>query len=153
MNPYQPHQETSKAAAQSIKPDKGRSAVLACLRQHPGGLTDEEIQGLTGLSPSTERPRRIELERAGKLFDSGDVRRTRSGRYAVVWQFNYNPNPDACVIVEPGVTWKERALLAEEACEALRRQIDQLQLELVKAQARTQATPFFDLWGVPRRET
>lgn len=153
-NPYVNGSETSEAAAKSIKPDKGRAAVLAVLRQHPGGLTDEEIQGLTGLSPSTERPRRVELERLGRLFDSGEQRKTKSGRWAVVWQFNANPNPDACVVVgAPEPSWRERAILAEAACDSLRRQIDELQLALARAQKQPVPSSFFDFWGVPRGES
>lgn len=149
--PFVQGSETSEAAAKSIKTDKGRAAVLAVLRQHPGGLTDEEIQGLTGLSPSTERPRRVELERDRRIYNSGQNRKTKSGRQAVVWMFcsdygdcPFTPTPTAA-------NWKTRALCAEAACAALRRSIDQLQLELAKAQARSQPSPFFDLWGVPRR--
>lgn len=49
------------------------------------GLTDEECQGVTGLSPSSQRPRRIALVDAGRLKDSGLTRKTSSGRSAIVW--------------------------------------------------------------------
>lgn len=49
------------------------------------GLTDEECQELTGLSPSSQRPRRIALVDAGRLKDSGLTRKTSSGRNAIVW--------------------------------------------------------------------
>lgn len=154
MNPYVKGSETSEAAAKKIKTGGGRAVVLAVLRQHPGGLTDEEIQGLTGLSPSTERPRRIELERLGRLFDSGEQRKTKSGRWAVVWQFNFNPNPDACTVGAGWQeTWKSRALLAEAACDGLRRQIDELQKMLAAAQKQPPPSSFFDFWGVPRGES
>ena len=164
-NPYQPHSETSKAAAESVKPDKGRAAVLACLRQHPNGLTDEEIQGLTGLSPSTERPRRVELWRSSAVFDSGERRKTRSGRSAVVWRIvpaslrNVDPRVlDWAVngpMGEPIFGWKERALLAEATADKLRETIDMLQLELAKSQGRKQQQPTLSLgyWDDPRRSS
>lgn len=158
MNPYVKGSETSEAAAKSIKTDKGRAAVLAVLRQHPGGLTDEEIQGLTGLSPSTERPRRVELWRSGVLKDSGVRRPTSTGRYAVIWvACTVAPvvEPDGSISMpfEHVPTWKNRALLAEAACDALRRQIDELQKLLAAAQKQPVPNSFFDFWGVPRSES
>lgn len=78
---------TSLAAAESMKPASStyRRLVLQVLRQHPLGLTDEEIVGLTGLNPSTARPRRIELLTMGAIRDSGTTRKTKSGRQATVW--------------------------------------------------------------------
>lgn len=153
--------ETSEAASKSIRAERGRAAVLSVLRQHPGGLTDEEIQGLTGLSPSTERPRRVELWRDGLVAESGLHRKTTSGRSAVVWLaeptdmsgFNKPESPREAMVNSRTPAWRERALLAEAGLVALRRTVDQLELELAKAQARTQPSPFFDLWGVPRRES
>lgn len=49
------------------------------------GLTDEEICYRLGMNPSTQRPRRIELERAGLVADSGLTRSTVAGISAVVW--------------------------------------------------------------------
>jgi hypothetical protein len=49
------------------------------------GATDEEIQDILGMNPSTQRPRRVELVDAGLIRDSGATRKTRSGRPAVVW--------------------------------------------------------------------
>lgn len=49
------------------------------------GLTDEQIQDLLALNPSTERPRRVELVERGVVEDSERRRPTRSGRSAVVW--------------------------------------------------------------------
>jgi hypothetical protein len=85
--PYQPHSETSRAAAESVRETAadGRARVLECLRQHPSGLTDEEIQQALEMGGSTERPRRQELQHAQQVTDSGRRRRTASGRQAVVW--------------------------------------------------------------------
>jgi hypothetical protein len=49
------------------------------------GATDEEIQFVVGMNPSTQRPRRIELVRMGLVRDSGTTRLTRAGRKATVW--------------------------------------------------------------------
>lgn len=86
--PAQAHSATSKAAAESIRPAAAtlRAAVLRLIRTYPGGLTDEEGIDLTGLSPSTYRPRRIENVRAGLIRNSGRTRKTRSGRDATVWE-------------------------------------------------------------------
>ena len=86
--PYQRHSETSRAAAEAIEPDAAtlRGQVLAFIRGRGSfGSTDEESQMGLRMNPSTERPRRIELWRAGWIKDSGRTRYTRSGRSAVVW--------------------------------------------------------------------
>jgi hypothetical protein len=85
--PYQPHSETSKAAAGQIETTTGelRARVLAHLKAC-GGATDEETQDALGMAQNTERPRRVELVRAGRVIDSGETRKTKSGRSAVVWR-------------------------------------------------------------------
>ena len=79
---------TSRQAAASIEPtaDTLRGRVLEILRGHPQGLTDEQIQEMTGIDGSTERPRRQELERLGQVYKTLATRRTSSGRLAVVWR-------------------------------------------------------------------
>jgi transcription initiation factor IIE alpha subunit len=80
-------QQTSSAAAESVKPRSGtdRARVLEFI-QAAGkrGATDEEIQNALAINPSTQRPRRIELLEA-RLIQPGGVRKTASGRNAVVW--------------------------------------------------------------------
>jgi hypothetical protein len=49
-----------------------------------GPVTDEQIAELGHLNPSTARPRRLELERAGRIEAAG-YSRTKSGRRAVAW--------------------------------------------------------------------
>lgn len=86
--PAQRHSDTSVAAADSMRlPASGlRLAVFsALLEAGDDGLTDEEIQNLLAMNPSTERPRRIELCEAGLVRDSGLRRLTSSNRSAVVW--------------------------------------------------------------------
>lgn len=85
--PAQRHSPTSIAAAEAIAPDSNRLRVkvLAAIREH-GGLTDNQGIYVTGLSPSTYRPRRIELVQRGQVVDSGETRLTASGRKAVVWR-------------------------------------------------------------------
>lgn len=78
--------QTRHEAEESIKPSAAnlREKVLECIKTHPLGLTDERIAELTGLNPNTARPRRLELEKAGRIVASG-VSKTRSGRKAVAW--------------------------------------------------------------------
>ena len=80
------HSATSGAAADSIEPHI--SAMQARILDYlawSGGSTDEELQDGLKLAQSTERPRRRELELAGRVRDSGATRKTKSGRSAVVW--------------------------------------------------------------------
>lgn len=85
--PCQRASQTSRAAAVAISPAAPtlRAQVLAYIGQHPAGLTDEEVQVGLGMNPSTQRPRRIELVKAGLLRESGS-RKTISDRKATVWQ-------------------------------------------------------------------
>ena len=79
---------TSQAAAESIRPKAKqlRLKVLAFIRgTGEGGATDHEIQAGLGMNPSTQRPRRGELVKAGLVENSGRTRATPSGRQATVW--------------------------------------------------------------------
>ena len=59
-----------------------RARVLAHIEEYPS--TDEQIQDALGMEGSTERPRRVELARAGLIKKVGTAR-TRKGRQAAVW--------------------------------------------------------------------
>lgn len=86
--PFQPHSDTSLDAARAVQPRLNalQARVLERLK-YCGiyGATDDELQASLNLNPSTQRPRRIELVEKGLARDSGNRRKTRSGRYAVVW--------------------------------------------------------------------
>ena len=84
--PAQSHSVTSKAAAKSIKPSaaKLRERVYDAIATSVFPVCDETISILTGLSGNTCRPRRIELERMGRIQAAGTTK-TRSGRQAVTW--------------------------------------------------------------------
>lgn len=86
--PYIRGSETSKAAALAIEHDLNRleSIVLALIREREEGVTDEQMQGLLGMNPNTQRPRRIALVARGLVRDSGEKRRTWAGRWATVWE-------------------------------------------------------------------
>lgn len=83
--PAQRHSPESVAAAEDIVPSAStlRARVYAALVER-GPMTDEEMQEVLGMNPSTQRPRRVELWRAGKVARVGK-RLTRSGRTAAVW--------------------------------------------------------------------
>jgi hypothetical protein len=78
--------QTRGEAELAIKPSAAnlREQVLATIKAHPGGITDEQIAKFSGLNPNTARPRRLELEKAGRIVASGTAK-THSGRKAVTW--------------------------------------------------------------------
>lgn len=81
--------QTSTDAAESIAPAVGtlQARVYEFLKSKADrGATDEEMQLGLDMSPSTQRPRRVELVRKGLVIDSGEKRETKSGRSAVVWK-------------------------------------------------------------------
>lgn len=85
--------DTSARAAEQMIGLTGKLRLTVLLEiALMGGITDEEgIEG-TGLPASTYRPRRVELHKGwrdfdgGYIYDSGERRKTRSGRMAIVWR-------------------------------------------------------------------
>lgn len=84
--PYVRGSETSKAAAESY-PNVGtcRRMVYDAIAASKDGLTDQQIQRVLMMDPSTERPRRVELVQRKMVRDSGRKIETSSGSKAVVW--------------------------------------------------------------------
>lgn len=87
--PFQAHSDTSRAAAESLPTSSTatqRMRVLDCIREAGSrGRTDCEIQDLLGMQGNTQRPRRLELLDRGLIRNSGETRKTSSGRKAAVW--------------------------------------------------------------------
>jgi hypothetical protein len=81
--------ETQRLAALRVMPHTGtarRKVLDAIMVASFQGMTDEEIQDVLHMNPSTQRPRRVELVEGGWVEDSGERRPTRSGMDAVVWR-------------------------------------------------------------------
>jgi hypothetical protein len=80
---------TSAQAADLQSPEKltgDRRKVFEFLRTCGAfGATDEEIATSLGMSPSTARPRRIELTRRGLIVPAG-TRKTAAKRNATAWR-------------------------------------------------------------------
>lgn len=79
--------DTSAAAAASIEPTLAtkQGRVLTEIRASPDGLTDDQLERITGWRHQSVSARRRELVLAGFVADSGRRRRTSSDRYAAVW--------------------------------------------------------------------
>jgi hypothetical protein len=78
---------TSRDAAQTIAPTAAtlRQRVLdAIIDAGQAGLTDDEIQAHLGMPGNTERPRRRELEDAGRITNMG-TRLNWRGNLCRVW--------------------------------------------------------------------
>jgi hypothetical protein len=80
--------DTSIAAARRTAPRSSgnRTLVYEAVRDSADGLTDMQISDVTGLDPSTERPRRVELVRLGLIESAGITRRSPLGSMATVWR-------------------------------------------------------------------
>jgi hypothetical protein len=88
LAPFVANSVTSLEAAEAIAPKAGslRARVLEAIRfAGERGATDEELQTVLAMNPSTQRPRRIELAHAGLIREASFTRKTRSGRAATVW--------------------------------------------------------------------
>ena len=62
-----------------------RGRVLHAIHASAYGLTAQEIEDRTGIAGNTVRPRLVELRDAGLIVEGPRFRKTRSGRWAVVW--------------------------------------------------------------------
>lgn len=78
--------ETSRAAHESIKPDASRIAgrILDAIKARP--RTCAELEDDLSLSHQTCSARITHLNKDEKIVDSGERRRTASGRKAIVWR-------------------------------------------------------------------
>lgn len=91
MPSYQPHSETSKAAAQNLSTSISmRSDVLRCIITHCHhtvriGATCDEIAHYMRVVNGTIAARLIELEREGKIIKTGMKRKTQQNRSAFVY--------------------------------------------------------------------
>jgi predicted ArsR family transcriptional regulator len=75
--------------------NKMRAAVLAQLALYPGGATADEVAKDLSLSVLSVRPRVSELNRTGKIRQTGARRKNDSGMTATVWQLA-PPLPGGC---------------------------------------------------------
>jgi predicted HTH transcriptional regulator len=79
-------QETSRKAAERALPRTGtqRHRIWSLMREN-AGLTADEVNEATGISPNTINPTIRGLVLDNWLEDSGQRRVTRSGNEAIVW--------------------------------------------------------------------
>lgn len=86
LPPHVKDSETSKEAAVSIAETAGslRETVRCEIIYHRGATCDE-VEAALDLRHQTASARIRELFLQGKIYDSGQKRKTRSGRSAVVW--------------------------------------------------------------------
>lgn len=85
---YEGGSETSREAAESISPEalaRMERVVYDALQASQDGLTDEQLEGLTGLSHQSASARRRGLVLRGMVQDSGKRRQNASGKAATVW--------------------------------------------------------------------
>lgn len=85
---FQRDSETSRAAAVSVRGNAKsyRTAVLAYLRgRGPHGATNSEMSEALGMQLSTVCARCNELQKKNLVIDSGNRRKTATGRSATVW--------------------------------------------------------------------
>jgi hypothetical protein len=78
---------TSRLAAEQLEnPEALRRKVFDFIAsQGKLGATDEEIQIALRMSGNTQRPRRWELAKAGRIEQDAVRRKTSAGRLAQVW--------------------------------------------------------------------
>lgn len=81
------HTDTSRDAAEAIKPSTGylREKVLSFLSQY-GPSTSREISIGLGIDYASIQPRTSELRRLQKIKDSGERRAdSKTGKRVIVW--------------------------------------------------------------------
>lgn len=85
LPPFVRTSKTSREAALSVyhtAPSR-RQLILDAIRRE-GPCTDLDLERITGLTGSSVRPRRVELQRDGLIAEAGFAR-TPSGRKSVLW--------------------------------------------------------------------
>lgn len=86
--PHVAGSDTSLAAAEAIRPHAPRQQdlVLASIAaRYSEGMTCDEVEVALSLSHQTASARIRDLVKAGAIVDSGQRRKTRSGRKAAVY--------------------------------------------------------------------
>jgi hypothetical protein len=95
--------------------DSARRRVFDYIRKHPDA-TDRHVQRGLDMNPNTQRPRRVELERAGLVTTVG-MRRTPAGAFAHGWMATGESYPaiwtneDSVRDTRSGLAFVRRALL------------------------------------------
>lgn len=90
---YPPHQrssDTSWESAKAVAPNfSARMLKILEKISTVGGMTDEEGQYGLEIDGNSYRPARVTLAKHGLILDSGERRKTHSGRNAVVWEITH----------------------------------------------------------------
>lgn len=86
--PHARASDTSRAAAESVVKDvtRLRRAVLDAIGTEPDGLTCDQVEERLGIRHQTASARVRELAQLGLIIDTGERRKTRSGRSAAIWK-------------------------------------------------------------------
>lgn len=78
--------DTSAQAAASITPGRTERAILDTLREHPAGLTADELSvHLAPVFPPTLKSALARVHKAGLARDTGERRPSARGRDSIVW--------------------------------------------------------------------
>lgn len=82
--------DTSRSAAEKALPRSGtrRKEIFDLIAERQFGLTDDEIEVLTGLTHQTASATRNSLMRDGLIVASGGARTNRRGNASIVWKVN-----------------------------------------------------------------
>jgi hypothetical protein len=83
-----PSEQAAEAIGGTVS--KMRAAVLAQISTYPGGATADEVAKDINLSVLSVRPRVSELNRTGKIEQTGARRKNGSGMSATVWRIAPN---------------------------------------------------------------
>jgi hypothetical protein len=78
--------DTSVKAAALPNQPSNKQTIYVLLHDNPGGLTDMEIEGITGMPHQTASASRRALVLAGLAEDSGERRKNIRGNDAAVWR-------------------------------------------------------------------
>jgi hypothetical protein len=83
-------QDTSIEAARKavLKSGTRRKEIFDLIAEREFGLTDDEIEVLTGLTHQSASGLRNSLMRDGLIVDSGERRKNRRGNSSIVWKAN-----------------------------------------------------------------
>jgi predicted ArsR family transcriptional regulator len=87
--PMEPGYKTTGPSAEAAKAVLNaptlRNKTFACIQNSQHGLTADECAERMNRSPFSIRPRVSELKQSGRIFDTGERRKTSMGKPGTVW--------------------------------------------------------------------
>jgi len=78
--------DTSRLANARVQKERDRDVVLGWIQRMEAGATLDELAGILSVAPNRISGRLTELRKAGRIYDTGERRKTTTGSWARVYK-------------------------------------------------------------------